>query len=255
MLNKDIPRETLDRLKLVVFDSDGVSVPRGTEIREHVSSEHIDLTIRAFMVNRKLVELLARLRKRVMIVIASGRSLLHLETMYGTLLGDGTILQAENGNLSLIGGRIVQHFAYSETYFGMLAAIRRDARTLPIKGIEPKQLIVSVHAERELPEMYDIVERHDERHELKTMWNGEAFDIQRRDVSKAAGLQKLMKHIGVTPEETLAIGDRVNDVELLASVGVAISADKSTAPAEFWTEGEGLPGEILAQYLVETYEL
>lgn len=255
MLNKDIPKEELDRIKLAVFDSDGVTVPRGTDIRERVGTASIELSATTHMISGTLTDLLRRLQKRFTVAISSGRSLLYLQTMYGSIVGKRTVLMAENGNLSLVEGTMIQHFAYDETYFKTLRFIRDKARTLPIRGVEPKQFILSIHADRELPEMYDVVHTYDTRNELKTMWNDEAFDIQRKDVSKAEGLAKLCKHLGVGLEETLAIGDRVNDTELLAAAGVAVSADKEAVRGNYWTEGGGLPGELLARYLIETLDL
>jgi hydroxymethylpyrimidine pyrophosphatase-like HAD family hydrolase len=84
------------------------------------------------------------------------------------------------------------------------------------------------------------------------LWNGEAFDIQKKEVSKGAGLKKLMEHLNIKREETIAMGDRINDKELLETAGIGVSADKETLPAEYWTEGQGMPGEILARYLWES---
>lgn len=252
MLNKDIPKEKLDLIKLVVFDSDGVSVPRGTQIREVITESSIEINAKTTFITDELTELLKRLRKRFTICISSGRALLYLQSMYNPILGKGTVLQSENGNISLVGGALIQHFEYDEQYFSTLASIKREVRmSLPIEGFEPKQFILSIHADEEIKEVYDIVKKYDKRNELKIMWNGEAFDIQRKEVSKAAGLKKLVEHLGISLEETIAIGDRINDKELLASACVSVSADKDAVPAEYWTEGDAMPGEVLARYLVE----
>lgn len=255
MLNTDIPKEKLDQLKLVVFDSDGVTIPRGTTIQEQITADALSIDVATFVIQPELTELLKRLRERFVVVVSSGRALLYLESMYSPLLGKNTVLQAENGNLSLIEGKLTQHFTYDETYFVTLARIRDAVRTLPIKGVEPKQFILSVHADRELSEVYDIVQTHDKRGELKVMWNGEAFDIQRHNVSKAAGIEKLVEYFGITRDEVLAIGDRINDKEMLETVGVPVSADKEGVAAPYWTTGDKMPGEALAEYLVKAFDL
>jgi len=255
MLNKNIPTNDLKRIKLVVFDSDGVSIPRGTAISERVTPESIEMNIKTHMITLELTSLLKRLRERFIVCVSSGRSLLYLQTMYGPIIGKNTILQAENGNVSLIDGMIVQHEKYDEQYFETLSHIRSDVRKLDIKGVEPKQFILSVHADKEIKKVYEIVERHDEREELRVMWNGEAFDIQRKNVSKATGLVAIRKHLGLEKEEVMAMGDRVNDIEMLNEAGIGVSADKNGAPAEYWTEGEGMPGQILAEYLVQQFNL
>lgn len=42
-------------------------------------------------------------------------------------------------------------------------------------------------------------------------------------VSKAKGLQDLTQHLGILPEEVMAIGDAANDLEMLAFAGLAIA--------------------------------
>ena len=254
MLNKDIPEEQLRSLKLLVLDSDGVSVPRGTDIEDTESETLYEAQIKTFRITDDFAELLNQLKKKVLVCISSGRNLVYLQSMYEKILGGGTILQAENGNLSWIDGTIVQHFFYDEEYFQKLAGIKRDILKLPIKGMEPKQFILSCHASSELKEIYDIVKLHDTNNELKVLWNGEAFDIQKKEVSKKAGLERLMEHLKIKREQTIAMGDRVNDKELLEVAGIGVSADKEALPAQYWTEGEGMPGEILARYLWENLD-
>ncbi|TSC55912.1 MAG: HAD-superfamily hydrolase, subfamily IIB [Parcubacteria group bacterium Greene0714_21] len=249
MLNKAIPEEQLRSLKLLVLDSDGVSVPRGTEITEQESETLYEAHIKTFRITDEFAKLLNQLKKKILVCISSGRNLVYLQSMYEKILGGGTILQAENGNLSLIDGTIAQHFFYDEKYFQTLSAMKQDILKLPIKGIEPKQFILSCHASSELKEVYEIVKLRDKNNELKVLWNGEAFDIQKKEVSKGAGLERLMEHLNITREQTIAMGDRVNDKELLKTAGIGVSADKEALPAEYWTEGEGMPGEILARYL------
>lgn len=253
-LNKDIPEAILKQVKLVVFDSDGVTIPRGTQIAEHVEHgpvEKLEINMKTFVITDDFAALLDQLRTKLTVAISSGRALLYLQTMFAPIVGKNTILQAENGNISLIDGSVVQHFDYDETYFETLAEIRADVEQLAIKGIEPKQFILSIHSDQEFPEVYDIVKKHDRRHELKVMWNGEAFDVMRREVSKAAGLQKLLDHLGLKREQMIAIGDRVNDQEMIELAGVGISADNEKLPADYWTVGDSLPGELLARYLIQ----
>jgi HAD superfamily hydrolase (TIGR01484 family) len=258
MLNRDVPPQALKALRLVVFDSDGVAVPRGTEISEKIEDGAVEkdvLRIKTFIITDEFAELIDRLRGHLKVAVSSGRSLLYLQMMFAPIVGDNTILSAENGNLSLIDGQIVQHFDYAEEYFELLTRIREDVRDLPIKGVEPKQFILSIHADREIKEVYDIVAKHDTGKTLRVMWNGEAFDIQRRDVSKAAGLKRLLDHLGLDKGEVIAIGDRVNDREMIELAGIGVSADHENLPAEYWTTGGGLPGQQLAEYLVKTLGL
>ncbi len=82
------------------------------------------------------------------------------------------------------------------------------------------------------------------------MWNGEAFDIQRKGVSKGESLETMLKILAIEKDEVIAIGDRINDKELLDAAGIGVSADRKVLPAKYWTIGYGLPGEALTNYLL-----
>jgi len=255
MLNQEIPLEKLKKIKMIILDSDGVSLPRGTDILEKEGPDFYQATIKTNKITDGLAAKLDRLKKRLTVCISSGRGLIYLQSMYGKILGEGTILQAENGNLSLIEGKIKQHFEYDGKYFKKMALIREEIQKLPIRGFEPKQFIMSIHADREITEVYEIVKRNDPENELKVMWNGEAFDIQKKIVSKGEGLKKLMQELKIKKEETIAMGDRINDKELVELAGIGVSADIDSLKAEYWTIGEQLGGEVLADYLLKSFKL
>lgn len=255
MLNKDIPEEQLNNLKMVVFDSDGVAVPRGTSIFQREIEGVNEINLKVIRVSEEMKEMLQELKKNLRICFSSGRNLLHLQDMYGEVLGQGTVLQAENGNVSLLDGRIVQHFDYDEQYFKKIANIQKDIKRLAINGFEPKQFILTVHASHEIPEVYQILKEYDPEQELRCMWNGEAFDIMAKKVSKGAGLEKLLDSLGIKKEEVIAIGDRINDAELLETAGIGVSADPEALKADYWTTGEKLGGGVLARYLLDYFQV
>ncbi len=257
MLNKEISNDKLSRIKLLILDSDGVVIPRGTKIREGETGEKYFANIETYKISDRLAEKINRLKSKIKVCISSGRSLIYIQSMYAAIIGEGVILQAENGNLSLIGGQIMQHFDYGEDYFKKIAAIRNEIvrseeeSMASILGFEPKQFILTIHSKDEARGVYDIVKKHDYDEELKIMWNGEAFDIQKHSISKGEGLRRLLGFLNIKSEEVIAMGDRINDKELLEVAGRGVSADKDALPAEYWTVGEGLPGEALVDYLLE----
>ncbi len=51
-------------------------------------------------------------------------------------------------------------------------------------------------------------------------------------VSKGRGLEVLTAHLGITPAETVAIGDGNNDISLLSSAGLAIAMGNATSGAK-----------------------
>jgi len=255
VFNKEIPESKLKKLKMIVLDSDGVCVSRGTTIEEKETNSYYSVQFSGAMLSPELAEKINKLKKNLIICISSGRALNYLQVLYGRIIGGKTMLMAENGNLILFKGRISQVFQYDDNYFKKLALIRNNLKHLEIKGFEPKQFIITAHSDKEIKSVYNIVKKIDKEKELKVMWNGEAFDIQRKDVSKGKALEKLLKALNIKKEEVLAIGDRINDKELLESSGVAVSADNKALPAEYWTKANNrLPGEVLIQYLSDYFE-
>jgi phosphoserine phosphatase len=83
------------------------------------------------------------------------------------------------------------------------------------------------------------------------MWvAGEAWDIQRKDVSKGAGIKKIMGLLKLKKENLLAVGDGLNDKEMVEMAGIGVSADINDLKAQYYTVGKGLGGEILIDYLL-----
>lgn len=245
-----------NKVKLLVLDSDGVTVPRGTKIFDKEEGDKYVVHFETDRISRRLADKINLLKRKMYICVSSGRSLVYLHSMYDKIVGGKLILTAENGNLSLWDGCIVQHFFYDKRYFEKLAKIRNEIKHLPfIKGFEPKQFILTVHAEKEVKEVYRIVRRFDRKKELKIMWNGEAFDIQKKDVSKGIALEKIAVELRIEKKEIVAIGDRVNDKELIGVAGVGISADSSQLKADYYLEPEKekLPAEKLVDLLLEIY--
>ena len=54
-------------------------------------------------------------------------------------------------------------------------------------------------------------------------WHDGGFDIVDADVNKWAGIQKMIEHYGILPEETAAIGDAENDIEMLQNAGFSVA--------------------------------
>ena len=250
MLNKEIPKEKLEKLRLLVLDSDGVTIPRGTKISEKENGNSYEVSFKTEVISDELAKLIKKLKNKIRICICSGRSLIYLQSMYSKIGQERIILMAENGIMVMIDGKIYQLFMFEEEYFRKIAKIREEIKHLPISGFEPKQFILTIHSPTELKEVYDIVKKNDPIGELKIMWNGEAFDIMPKYISKGEGLNFLCQFLQIDREEVIAIGDRINDKELLEVAGIGVSADQSNLPAKYFTVGKVLPGESLVEYLL-----
>ena len=83
------------------------------------------------------------------------------------------------------------------------------------------------------------------------------MEIVAEGCSKASGLLHLMEYLGVTPEETMAIGDHTNDMEVIQMVGcgvaVANAVEQLKAVADYVTEGERADGveEAINRFVLE----
>ena len=195
----------------------------------------------------ELAEKINRLKEHIHVAISSGRSLVYLQNMYSKIMGGNVILQAENGNLSLYNGELYQHHHYDDEYFEKLAKIRNDTAKLDIKGFEPKQFILTIHSEKEHERVYKIVSWADlDKSCLKVLWNGEAFDVQHVNVSKGEGVKALGDMLRLKMSEILAVGDKINDKEMVETAGIGVSTCKETLEAEHYMSAEDVVDALLA---------
>ena len=56
-----------------------------------------------------------------------------------------------------------------------------------------------------------------------TKWYDGGYDIVNADVNKWTGIEKMIEYYGILPEETAAIGDAENDIEMLQNSGFSIA--------------------------------
>ncbi|WP_025025619.1 Cof-type HAD-IIB family hydrolase [Caldalkalibacillus mannanilyticus] len=72
------------------------------------------------------------------------------------------------------------------------------------------------------------VEEEEEYHQLHeelcfVRWHPYSMDILLRGVTKAKGIEMMLQHLGISPEEAIAFGDALNDREMLTYVGMGIA--------------------------------
>ena len=244
----------IKKIKVINFDTDGVTVKKGTEIHETENT----LEVKTNNLSPVLLGKLIQLKKYYHLNFSSGRSLMYLDRMYGKVLWDKASLQGENGIFTLIDGQVVQHEKFSKESLNLLNKIKVDLRDLAnrndkIRGFEPKQFLITLHASEDVAEVYDIVKKYDTKDELYTLWNGEAYDISLKHLNKGTALRRLCKHMGIDTQETLAIGNGPNDKDMVETAGVGVTTDPSDLKAgEFHTtKSLELGGEELVDKLLE----
>jgi HAD superfamily hydrolase (TIGR01484 family) len=244
----EMTKEDIRDVKLIVFDVDGVLVPRGTKI-----SQDGDMT--SFNIKKipsNLIDMIKELNRRFAVNISSGRGLYMLQDMFREIL-PYVSLTYENGSATWDQGQIIQHV-------NSFSTLNRLHSTLPkirhpnIKGFEPKEHIITIHCTDRVPEIEKAVNEIVNDGTVYVIWNGEAYDIGLKDKqTKGAGLKSLAKSLGIEKKNILAIGDNYNDIELLESAGIKVTADKSRLDGDFFIplEGKFLPAQVLIEKLLD----
>jgi len=242
----EMKRSDLKRIKLVVFDVDGVLVKRGTKIKQKDGIT----TFETKKIAKSQIEQIKKLHaKGFHININSGRGLYMLQQMFREVL-EYVSLTYENGSATWFKGRIVQHVNSAKFLKNVFPKLQQ-VKSKDIKGFEPKEFIITIHCKNRVKKIERIV---DQEKDLYYVWNSEAYDIGiKKKQVKSIGLRKLMKMLKLKKKNVLVIGDNYNDADLLSVGGLAITADKSRVAGDFYIElkGKRLPADILMAKLLE----
>jgi HAD superfamily hydrolase (TIGR01484 family) len=252
-----LTREDIENIKLVCFDVDGVTIKRGTDIKEVKTKQTTTLTVKTSNLSPRMLKKMLELKKYFFIAIASGRSSLYLTKIYSELLWDRAALISEIGIFTLIDGQLIQHEKFDKRTLKIMRNIFVDLKKLEgkhkdFRAFEPKQFLITLHAWNEIPEVYDIVKKHDLNNEFYCWWNGEAFDIAPKRLNKGAGIKHLADYLKINMGQTMAIGNGPNDADMVKAAEIGITTDPKVLPADFYTTGSlHLGGEELVDRLLE----
>lgn len=240
-----LKKKHLKNIRMIVFDVDGVIVPRGTKIKQVGNTTTLETKVIEGVEIAHIKELN---KKGYLINISSGRGLYMLQEMFREIL-PFVSLTYENGSATWYQGKLYQHvnsFAKLKDLIPKLKQIKNKN----IKGFEPKEFIITIHSTKRVKEIEEIMKKEDL---LYSIWNGEAYDIGvKKYQTKAAGLRQVMKIFKLKKENIMAIGDNYNDSELLSEVEIAVSADKKRAGGKFYIplQGADLPAEKLMEKIL-----
>lgn len=210
---------------VVVFDSDGVTIEKGTELKESETS----LEIHTNVIQPDMVKALNELKKHCIVAISSGRSLMHLLKAYEPVIDERTVLQAENGILTMIDGVLKQNLFFQPYEMWQMRDIRKRIKEIEnhnIKGFEPKNFLITVHCSQRVFEIEDIVAEYED---FNWLWNGEAYDIQLKDIDKGFGLNQFKD------QTVIAVGNGENDLPMLNEAEIGITTDPEAIESDFYT--------------------
>src|SRR3989338_6676654 len=162
-------KKELQPIKMIVFDVDGVLVPRGTKIKQVGNTTTLDTKV----IHEKQIRQIKEIYEAGFLInISSGRGLYMLQEMFRGIL-PFVSLTYENGSATWYKGKIYQHinsFKYLQDIFPKL----RQVTNKNIKGFEPKEFIITIHCKKRVKEIEKILKKYKN---LYTVWNGEAYDI------------------------------------------------------------------------------
>ena len=237
----------IKKIKMIVFDVDGVLVPRGTKIKQVGDT----LTLQTKVIQKKEIEEIKKLnRKGFLINISSGRGLYMLQEMFREVL-PFVSLTYECGSATWYKGKIYQHINSFDSLYGIVPKLKKlVGKNKNVKGFEPKEFIVTLHCKKRVKEVEDIVKKEKN---LVSVWSGDAYDILiKKRQSKALGLRYAMKIFKLKRENIMAIGDNYNDYELLRESNIPISADKTKVKGKFYIplKGKFFPADVLMQKIL-----
>ena len=231
---------------MIVFDVDGVLVPRGTKIKQKGNTT----TLETKKIPESHIDQIRKLHKKgFKININSGRGLYMLQEMFRDIL-PFVSLTYENGSATWYKGKIYQHvnsFGFLDDVFFDLKKIKNKK----IKGFEPKEFIITLHAKKRIRKIENVVSKYKK---LYSVWNKEAYDIGIKKIqTKATGLREFTKVLKLKKENVLSIGDNYNDKELLNASDLTITADKSRLDGHFYIplNNKNLPAGQLMSRIIE----
>ena len=251
----ELKKEDVENIKVVCFDVDGVTIKRGTQIREK-DDEQIMKTV---PLEPKILDKLLRLKKYFHITINSGRSSFYLTKVFQEILWGDASLISENGIFILYQGKLTQNFVFTEYELDVLKKVRLRLKKLAAinpnaSGFEYKLFLLVLHCAAAIDEVPKIVAEEDPRGEFYCWWNGEAYDICPKRFNKGVGLTKLCELLGCTVQNAIAIGNGINDKDMTDIAGIGVTSDKDHLQAAYYVEGEHLGGEYLMDKLLEFKE-
>lgn len=253
----EISVEEVKKLKIICFDVDGVTVKKGTDIKEVRTEEKTTLTVTTSNLSDRMLNKMIALKKYFTVAIASGRSSLYLTKIYADLLWDNAALISEIGIFTLIGGELIQHEKFDDRTLtkmhNIFVAIKKlEGVNKDFRAFEPKQFLITIHAWNRLDEIDDILKKYDPEEEFYNLWNGEAHDVAPKRLNKGTGLKHLADHLNVDMSQTLAIGNGPNDKDMMDAAGIGVTTEPKIIPAHYYTTNyQHLGGEQLVDILLD----
>lgn len=255
----ELTKGDIKNIKLVCFDVDGVTIKKGTIIKEEETRQTTTLTLKTRLLTKEVKEKLIEIKKYFFVAINSGRSTIYLKDVFNDLLWENIALIGEVGIFTLARGELVQHEKFdSRTLFKMrnirfkLEKYADESRVS--EAFEPKQFLITLHTKSEDKKIYEIVKEVDPEGEFSVIWSGEAFDILPSRLNKGTALVNLCSYLNLDTSQTIAIGNGNNDRDMIDTAGIGVTTEPKVLKADYYTstsKEEHLGGIELIDKLLE----
>ena len=199
--------------RLIVFDLDGTLAQsgKGIEISDVAKLKRIE-------------------KMGIRIAICSGKPVSYLCGLMRQVELESPILLGENGAVLQIGVELPpkeQHILpYSHLAKESLRIVKEEIDSrIPDIWYQPNLVGVTPFPQNDAE--FDVIEAllMEKKHTLqdvKVYRHVDCFDIVPEGVDKKEGVHFLAQHMGLTPEEIIAVGDGVNDYPMFAYAGMAL---------------------------------
>jgi len=239
----ELTKEDVKDIKVVCFDVDGVTIKKGTNIKEIKTEESTTLTVKTSNLSSEVLKKILALKEKYFVAISSGRSSMYLTKVFAEILWDNAALLSEIGIFTLINGELIQNEKFDKNTLQKMGNIRVALQKLEGKvkdfgAFEPKQFLITLHAFSELPEVTEIMKEYDPEGEFYSIWNGEAFDIAPKRLNKGTALKNLADHLKIDISQTIAIGNGPNDKDMTDAAGIGITTEPDWLKSDFQTTGD-----------------
>ena len=176
------------------------------------------------------------------VVLASGNTSCFMDALCKMIGTQGTFI-AENGGVFRVGFTGTLHIkgdqAVCRKALDLVQAYYRD-RGKELVLFSPTYRFADLAFARTVP--HDEVQKILMNYPVQVIDTGYAIHLQSPGIDKGTALEALAQEMGLVPEDFLAIGDSVNDIQMLMKAGIGVTVANAhpdtKAVAEFVAEKE-----------------
>lgn len=209
-------------------------------------------------INTRSIEMIRSLVDQgVKVVLASGNTSCFMDALCRMIGTDGTFI-AENGGVFRVGfdgtPRIKGDQSICRKALEVLQAhYQGHGRELSL--LSPSYRFTDLAIARTVPIEEVKVILHD--YPVEVLDTGYAIHLQAPGINKGTALIELAREMGLMPSDFLAIGDSINDIQMLMTAGIGITVanahPKTKAVAQYIAEKEFGDGFVEAMKKYDSY--